>query len=499
MLDRFGKLAALASLASLATLAATLGCGPSGSSTSAEPTGAPTASAARPAATSLLIRAATATATATATGTASTSAAAARPLPSPDTHVDAVAWAPAGDRLALWCESGCSYADTTTPPLHVAELPAGTVRTLRIAEMSGSLVRRASFSERGTFVLASAGNNIQIFRTTDLSPVLKLDKGAVYDVMAVSPDEKHFAWADAYGFADVVDLATGKGAGWASLHDPNSGRNQQLAWIPGSPRVVFSCAEECSPELWGTKGKRIAKLKVDGADWTSSQLVTTPGGAIAVAGADGLVALFDGKDGKGSVLRKKSRSFDPALAATPVAIALSGDGKKLAVGRVTGDLTVFDLDTKKATEVLPAKQGGAAVERVALSHDGSRVAFGDYTSSYEVSAVEKAIPEKLDGTSLAYSADGVLLVTHRCSVAGLVAGKEKWRRSCTSTAPNRDSPSVALSPDRKVVAIADGQLHLVRASDGKTATLALDAKAATSALAPQAGTTAADVTAVLGK
>ena len=487
MIDRLGRWAVLASFASL------LAC----SSTS--PTPEPGTSGALPATAPPATAPATASAAATASAPATATSASAAAAPTPYNFVDGVAWAPSGDRLVVWCGSTCKHPDDAPVPYHVADLLSGQVRTALIPAEGGTEVRGASFSYWGNFLVASAGNTIQVLKTADVSVVLKLEKTAVYGVMGLNPEETHFAWADAYGYAEVVDLATGKGLGTASLHDPNSGNNQGLAWLTGG-RVVFSCNEGCTPELWGTKGKRIARLHIDGGPWGDLRVVATPGGSVLVADSNGQVGVFDGKDGKGSVLRKKDKAKPGELDLVRVAVALSGDARKLVVARTNGELTVFDLDTKKATTVLSAREGAASIERVAVSHDGSRIAFGDYETFYEVRAAEKATPEKLPGTPQAYSADGVLVVRGKDHVAGLVDGKEKWRRPLSNAAlmTYPGAGTVALSKDRKVVAIPDGQLHLVRASDGKSVTLSLESKG-NRTLVPQTGSTLADVAAVLGR
>lgn len=486
MLSRPGRRAVLASLA------CALGCSSSGSTASPD-TGAPTATAT-----------ASVTATASSTAAATATASATAPRPSPASHVDGVSWAPAGDKVVTWCAAACDRPEGTPVAYHVADPFSGTVLTASIED--GGQERGASFSPKGTYLVGAAGNRIVIFKTADhsFSKVLDIEQMAVYGYMGLNDDETHFAWIDAFGFAEVVDLATGKALGRASLHDPNAGLQQQIAWVPGSSRVVFGCQESCTPELWGTKGKRISKLRVDGAEWGAHlDLATTPDGKIAVASADGVVALFDGKDGKGSVLRpkaKKKKDPNEEYGSTArAAIALSGDGKKLFVSTTKGDLTVFDIATKKATDVLAAKDGAVPIERMFASHDGSRVVIGDYTSSWEVPVAPNAVPEKLAGMAQGYSADGVLVVQAKDFVAGLLEGKEKWRRPRTGPGAKDDPPILAFSPDRKAVAIPDGQLSFVRASDGKAVTLALETKGGSRTLVPQGGASFADVAAVLGR
>ncbi len=489
MLSRPGRRAALASLV------CALGCSSSGSTPSPD-AGASTASGAAATATASVTATASSTAAATATPSST------EPRPSPASHVDGVSWAPAGDKVVAWCGAACERPEGAPVVYHVADPFSGTVLTASIED--GGQERGASFSPKGTYLVGAAGNRIVIFKTADhsFSKVLDIEQMAVYGYMGLNDDETHFAWIDAFGFAEVVDLATGKALGKASLHDPNAGLQQQIAWVPGSSRVVFGCQESCTPELWGTKGKRISKLMVDGAGWGGHlDLATTPDGKIAVASADGVVALFDGKDGKGSVLRpkaKKKKDPNEEYGSTArTAIALSGDGKKLFVSSTKGDLTVFDLATKKATDVLAAKDGADSIERLFASHDGSRVVIADYTSSWEVPMAPNAVPAKLAGMAQGYSADGVLIVQSKDFIAGLLEGKEKWRRPRTGPGAKGDPPSLAFSPDRKAVAIPDGQLSFVRASDGKAVTLALETKGGIRSLVPQGGASFADVASVL--
>jgi len=408
-----------------------------------------------------------------------------------DRHVEHVAWSPAGDRLAVWCGNACGEQGK----IHVVDLTSGAARTVDITDAENkSFPRVVRFSPKGGLLIGSVQNRIALFKTADLTRVHAIEQLAVYEMFAVSPDETRFAWMDAFGRAEVVDLASKKTLSETSLHDPNAGLQGLVEWLPSSDRIVFGC-DECTPELWGMKGQRIGRLNVNGTTWAQAAVEVTPDGLIAAASADGTVAMFDGTTGKATgVLRPKAVVAKDENPFTGVATALSEDGKTLVVGRGFGDVTVFALDTKKAVIVSPPGGAGAMLTAMALSPDKTRIAFVRDSAVWIVQATAGAAPLKLgDGRLVGFAADGTVVVHTNDAVVAWAGGKEKWRISAPETA------GVTLAPGRQAVSVPDGNLRLIRVADQKTATLALASKDGKLVLAPHGGTTAADVTAVLGR
>jgi WD40 repeat protein len=215
-----------------------------------------------------------------------------------------------------------------------------------------------------------------------------------------------------------------------------------------------------------------------------------PDGSVIVAGPDETVAVFDGASGKVKSLLRKPARLDPDA---DIWSTLSGDGKTLVVGSSDGVLSVFDVGTKKAFELIRAGAGEDLQGPLHFSADRTTVALG-IAPSYMVQLTEKAAPRKLGtGVVIGFAADGTAVHwDFQSSIVGWEGGVEKWR--IRGLAEKIDA---RLSPDGKVLAIADGRLHLVRISDRKTATLALRPGDNGLALVPDGATTAADVTAVL--
>lgn len=469
--------------------------GASGSSTTAPATSSATAAPPATSATSAIP-----TAAPTATGASVT--ASKGPPRDQRRYVEAAAWSPAGDKLAVWCAGACLPAPGALPTkgpqeprmVHLVDLPGGAARSVEVLSGDETPIRAVSFSPRGSLLLTSIESITAAYKVADLSQVWKIERPAVYDMFSASPDDSRIAAVDAYGFAEVTDLASKQVVTQTSLHDPNSGRNGVIVWAPSGDRVVLGC-DECAPELWGMKGKRVSRYNIEGATWTQSGVHTRPDGLMVVADTSGAVALFDPMTGKAKAVVRKAAKSNQWNAEPGLFSALSADGKLLLVARRSLDVAVLDLDAKTETVLLQ----GEAVPffwNGAFSPDGSLIALADHEKIRVVTAATKSVTATLTGTLAGITADNTVVVRAKDGdVYGWSSGREKWR---VLAGPSPE-PEVDLSPDRKVVSIANGALTLVRSSDGKTASLSLEPRSTGLTLAPTAGTAPTDVSAVLGR
>jgi hypothetical protein len=412
-----------------------------------------------------------------------------------DRYAERLVWSPAGDRVAVWCAAACDPWPGGAPspsaqPAHtinVVELPSGAARAVNVDTPGTTPPGFVSFSPKGTLLLAVIGDNVRAYRLPDFRSELTMGRLSSGEAFVASPDDAYVANLAGGTGLEVWDLAKHDIASMFVRYDLVPG---SITWIPSGKRVIFA-GPAVPPELWGLQNKRIARLNVDETTWTKPVVRVTSNGTVAIASGDGTVAIFDGESGKAkAVLRKPFKKGEPGKS---VDGALSPDEKSFAVATDRGDLTIFDIASKKSSDLV--LQAGTPRSRRTWTPDGAHVAFEQDGAVYLASTAGGAAPEKIgEGSLVGVSADGALLVRGANGVAAFAGGKERWRLPLPAT-----GSGVALSGDRKVAALTDGRVRLVRIADGKAATLTLEPKDGKLSLVPQAGTAEADVKAVLGK
>jgi hypothetical protein len=410
---------------------------------------------------------------------------------------------PGGARKVLL---SCGDCPGDKRAMHVWEIGAGGAAALEIATLAEGeeppTFRR--FSPRGTTVAYTTAQAL-LLRSLDGSEGLKVAQGAVYDQIGWSPDERWFLWADAYGAAELVEWKTKKTVAKASMHDPNAGDDVSVEWFDQDHALLVS-TNGGPPWVADAKKRTITKLAGLG---DPAFAAVVPGGSLVVADRRGLVALVNLASGKvRDTLRQPDKS--PADEVALVRGLLSPDGKRLVLARMGKELTLFDLEQKKATPLV--SENAQVASGAAWSPDGKRLALVDATEASLLDAESgtltqlgsldlKGTPDLVewspDGAELAvhaaegltvvtieratppkpgprvgagqreivgYTPDG-LLVTFSAAheLAALRRGLPVWRAQLSGDSAPR------LVFGGKWVIAADGRVWLVRASDGKAA------------------------------
>ena len=232
-------------------------------------------------------------------------------------------------------------------------------------------------------------------------------------------------------------------------------------------RTVYTAGNDGRLILWDLSGdRRLARSFVLGRPFgeeiqTPRGVAVSPDGkTLAVTHFDGTVELFDTT----RLQRQRSAKAIPGFAA---AAAFSPDGRSLAVGGQGGNITLLDARTLAPAGQLTGLSSD--IQTLAFSPDGASLAaaevVGEPPRLHVWSVSRRAVTAQADVTqvaSLAFSPDG------RVIAATALDGSTEIRDARSGTVVKRLpaaglSRSVAFSPDGSLLAVGqfdgDGQLY----------------------------------------
>jgi Tol biopolymer transport system component len=377
-----------------------------------------------------------------------------------------MAWSPGGRWLAGFCVLGCPADGDATggiaAPLHLIDRRTGRLhRTLSMAAHPDGGGASAVFSPDDALVAVSHQSDVErLFRTDNGALVRTVREPAVYDAASFSPDGSRLVIGSALGGTTLLALPRGDVVRIDTVSNLFAvAAPVGFAWSPSGDRLVVTRAG--SEVRDARTGARIAEIP--GGRDANDVLVRfeNDGRSALLTACDGLVERIVFAPFAIDVLRAPSRNG-------PCGLAASRDGARLFRGTSAG-LDVFDVASRSSRELVSRGQPRGAPFH---SPDGrwiaqARLGEGDGGSANADVVVfdveQTAAPVVLDGDGvIGWSANGEL---YRAASGDLVAWSPPAGADVFHAAFEAPTVAPRLSPDGRFVALADGQLVLVRTSD----------------------------------
>ncbi len=337
-------------------------------------------------------------------------------------------------------------------------------RLLLVLEPAASVIQSVAFSRDGLRLVVGAINGeAQVFDAAGrlVGAHRVVNKGGGYCGATASPDGKTFAAGGGY---EVVLMAMETGEPIRRFPGPQDDTFFAVAFSPDGTLLAAAGNQGAAYLFRISTGELVRRMKFP-APRVIALAFHPDGRRVAGLVEEGRVHVFDVGTGASGV---------PIGPDAAVGMALSRDGKCLAVGGVSGTATVLSFpDGRVLARIDDAHRG--AVRGLAFSPDGTRLfTGGDDRVGHVFDVPAGTMRATLTGSTLTPRAvaaspagevalavlDGSVLRVH-----DLARG-----RAVLSVDGVGDSARVALSPDATHVAFAESgeSIRVVRVADGET-------------------------------
>lgn len=393
--------------------------------------------------------------------------------------IQAITWSPGGRYLGAYCVSSCAARGGSE--LFLIDRGQGALRrAVAMTAPPGGDGASAVFSPDDAFLATTHGTeSARVSRTDDGAVLRDVHLAAVYDNLAWSPDSARLVIGSALGSTTLLGFPKADVVRSDTLANPfATGASMSFAWSPASDRFVITRA---GTEIRDAKtGAKIGEIPGGRSAMDVLAIFRDPNEVIFAA-CDGLVQRVRPSPLKIETLRAASGSAECALTASP-------DGGTI-YRAIDAGIDVFDAASKSSRRIeSPAITAGPAI----LSPDGQwlaevRTRAAGQTPAGAVQVFDargSAAPVVLEGeTVVGWAQSGEL---YRMAGSDLVAWSPTTKKDVFRATFEASPLAHAMSPDRRFIAVADGQIVLVRASDHRILRAAIRSDRGAARLSPEA-------------
>jgi WD40 repeat protein len=378
-----------------------------------------------------------------------------------------VAWDPSGRRLATTCGPGCPPVSArgggvvlwSFPELEQVGGLDGTGKDPDDGSEGSPMA--PLFVAGGRRLVAGSMWHVLTWSLPDGKRIADTELGAVEGNVFASPDGMNVIALTTFGVLALFDAETGKERLEFTARRSEMARLAEVRWSRDG--AVAVTADEAGPvDLWDL---HTGKRRTIADPGTAAGVDISPvSDRFALALGDGRVQLY-------GLPRAEPRRLLSRGVANPsrdwtAGVVFSADGKLLAIHARGGEISVWDLDKAAVEPALTAK-GSADASLVRFSAYGQLLVWPATVGFTVWDGSSSAPPRALgDGvvSAMAWIGPTLLLVgtADATELWDVAAGSRRWRYA--RGAPVEDD--LQLSSDGRWLALADGDLHLVRLADG---------------------------------
>lgn len=196
-----------------------------------------------------------------------------------------------------------------------------------------------------------------------------------------SPSSRQLAVACFDNSVRCVDVRTGGDSWEVAL---SGGVVSELRWL-SRDRLVAAGASDKTVSSWLIRRRELAESRTRRIEWVSQVAISPDGRRLAMGGVDSTVAVMDRRSGK---VRFSNRWHESSV----VAVAFSSDGRLIASGG--NDHRIVLMESGEGIPLSRLESIGAEAARLAFSPDDSLLAAALVDRSVRIYEVRTGMPRK---------------------------------------------------------------------------------------------------------